>query len=462
MDGIQDNNDDVINAPNLMGLKIPENAAGYVGETSDEGGNTTEGDKTPAEMEAAAEAALAKKKAEKKDEGGSNEPTVDTEAIDELKAKYEENPDDLSEAELKLLKETGGLEDTSNNDDEPSEEEIAAKLEELQEKDEADLSDEDKKFLKDHEDEPGLIDHVRAKALETLGVELPADAKYTEDDEGLLNMTKDIASELANKQLSEHYQTNPDFAKFYKHTIIEGNSVDTFLASQSKPEYHDVEITDISDTNSTEANEQIINTQKEILTAALKAKGNDQDEIDLLIESIEDKGVLFEKAKQAKEYLKTTHEAKVQEQLQAEQEAKKAEEQATVEQWQKIQTMLDKNDLGDGIKLPTSDRREIEAFTRAISQPVDKHGNTQIDYMRNKQTLGQQLLSDFLLYKGYDISGVKSEAAKSRALQFKKGKKSNETTRKKGKLTTGSTGNSGGSSHPSMLSSVDFNNIEVR
>ena len=455
-----------IKLPFDLTSKMPKKGNTTPNSTVDKGDSTVpDGDLSPGEMERLADDLL--NKDEKDDPSGKDDKDDDTAdpskdvntddnseddketKVKELTEKFDKDQDSLSDEEIKFLKDEGVIEE------EGIDEETKKKLEELSKKDKDTLTDEEKKFIEDNKEEPEIIDSM-VSSFKEQGVQFDEDQTFDNSTEGATKLASHAAKQIAASMLMDHFETNPVFKSFYDHVMVQGKSLDTFIVSSRTPQYENYVINEVSDTNSDKQNEAITKSQKSIIREALLTRIDDEDVIEASIEKFELEDKLYDKAKDSKKYLVELEKSQAATKLKEEEDRIKQEEELAEKEWKEITTMLNKNDLGDGIKIPVSDLKE---FKKAVLVPIDDKGRTAMDYLRAKQTLNQKLLGDYMLFKKFSNLKEGNKNSAKRTLRFKKAADSNK---KRSPDRLGGSGGSKGSSAGSLtLSGIDFSGVKM-
>ncbi len=435
----------------IFNLNIPDNAAGLVKGAPATPPATGGDDPTPEELAARADEAIkAKEKADK--EKAEKDKTTNTEKVTELTKKAEENIDSLTDEEKEILIKAGVLKEEDT-------EEISKKLEELSKKKPEELTDEEKKFIEENKvDEEVLINDVKKQIAEELGIEIKKE--YTNDVKGFHELAEDIATvKLANK-LSTLLETNKDFAKVYNHFVVEKRGLNTFLKSNSEPDFKAFKIREANSSNP-EENIKAVEDQKKILDLDLTSKGLEPDERKKLIEDYEDTGKLFTKAKDAYTRMDANDKAAKAQELEAEKKRIDDENRDIEENWKKVRETISKNNF-NGFAIPEA---KLAAFKDAILNPINEEGLTKMDVIRSKKmTLETQLLFDYMLMN--DMKDLSLLTAKeNKAASFAKGKESNKNRKlvfsKQASSTTKQ--NSGRIENVSdFFNKLDYNSIQTK
>lgn len=404
--------------------KAGQGVAGYVGKVESGKGDASDinnDDLTPEQMAAKADAEIAERArlvAEGNDngEGRTGNEGDDDLDIEVLTKKAQDTPDELSEKEYKALVKAGILADEEGNDL------IKAKLEELSKKKPEELTAEEKKFIEDNHNEPDLIEALKESYVKSFGIELKE--KYTNDTEGALKLVEDASKLRVKQHLQDVLNANKKFNEVYQHFVVEGRSLDTFVARNAEPEFKRIKLEEINDTNSKEANEAIEGNHIKVLKALYKSRGIGDEETDLLIQGYQDTNKLFEKAKAAKVVLEAEHKVRVETALKAEEDIRKAEDEAIEKQWNTVRETVIKNNF-NGFSIPATD---LPSFSKAILDPINEQGLTAMDVIRKqKMTLEKQMLFDYMLFKDLQVPGLKGVESKKRVLKFVNGKKENQS-----------------------------------
>ncbi len=399
--------------------KVGQGVAGFVGkvEASDKDDHSDDGDLSPEQMLAKAEAEIverARQAAAGAGPGGAGNEgdNIDIEA---LTKKATDTPDDLTDAEYKALVKAGILTDDEEDN------KTKVKLEELAKKKAEELTAEEKKFIEDNTNEPDLIEALKDSYVKSFGIELKE--KYNNDTDGALKLVEDASKLRVQQHLQDVLGKNKKLNEVYQHFVVEGRSMDTFVARNAEPEFKKIKLEEINDTNSKEANEAIESNQIKVLKALYQSRGIGEEETNLLIQGYQDTNKLYEKSKAAKVVLEAEHKARVEASLKIEEEARAADDKAIDDQWNKVRETITKNNF-NGFSIPATD---LAAFSKAILDPINDSGLTAMDVIRKqKMTLDTQMLFDYMLFKDLQVPGLKGVESKKRILKFVSGKKENQ------------------------------------
>lgn len=296
-----------------------------------------------------------------------------------------------------------------------SDEQIQGKLDDLAKKEETQLTEEDKKFIQQYTEEQ--LDEVNTarKHLESK-YNVKIEGTFENSPEGLLALTEAATQVRAAQKVVTMLDTVPYMKEFYQHVVVEKRSIDTFLDKNRQPDFKTIKLEQVADANDEVKNNQIITNQKRLLTLDLVSKGMAQDDIDNLINIHEDKGTLFDKAKEAQNNLDKRYKENLDVKLKSEESRIKSEEATQEAIYNKAVAMLDSNNF-EGLSLPSED---IKGFKEATTKVIDDDGNTLLDLKRSKLTLGQRMIIDYIVYKDLKNIGLTEAKTLNKKFSFKK------------------------------------------
>lgn len=316
------------------------------------------------------------------------------------------------EKEVKIKKDKGELTD---------EEKVQLRMKELSEKKEEELTDEEKQFITDNTpNELSEIQEIQKNLEETYGVKL-SEKEYDNGPDGLKEMANDLMPVLAEQMFLNYLETVPYMKDFFDHVAINGRSIETFISRNEKPMFESIEIKPIDQVEEADKPKMIANL-KSVISMDLSSKGVDEDAIKSLLDVYEAGGQLYDKAKTHKENLIKAHKANVDARIKAEEDAITQQQQAAQQEIKMMKDMITKNNF-NGLQIPTTD---IKAFTDAMFRPIDARGNTAMDLRREKLSLAERGLIDYLVFKGFKVSGIGGKKI-DKASDFSKLRKENNT-----------------------------------
>lgn len=284
---------------------------------------------------------------------------------------------------------------------EETEEQIQAKLDILATKDEKTLTEDDKKYIEKYTGtEADEVTTVKQNFEQRYNIKL--EGEYSNNEEGFAKLADDVTKIKANNLLQNYLENVPYMKEFFQHAVVEKRGIETFLEKNTTPSHKTIKLEQISDTNDEGVNNKIISNQKVLIKMEFLSKGIKESDADEFINIFEDKGNLFDKAKEAQISLETRHQANLNAKLKAEETRIQEEEQIAEKEYKAMETILETNNF-EGIALPAT---EIKAFKEAMLKPIDDEGHTLIDYKRYKLTLAQRALLDYFVWKDLKVSGL--------------------------------------------------------
>lgn len=344
----------------------------------------------------------------------------------------------------------GGNPNEQEEEDEPTPEEIQSKLDELAEKEESTLTDEEKEFIQKYtSDDADEITTVKNELESTYGVQLAE--KYENGVDGLKALAQDLVPTLAQKLFVNSLASIPHMKEFYEH-VTAGYSIDTFLDKNIKPKFETIEVKEVDELADEATKTKATENYKEILRMNLSQKGLSSDDIEAMIDLHLAKGSLYEKAKAAKEELVKNHKASIDAKIKAEEDRIANELKAQEEVFKAAQKIIDSNNFG-GLSIPVTD---LKSFKEA-ALVADRDGYTLIDRKREKLTLEQRLLIDYLVYKDFKGIGLTAKPSEKTVFSFKKANKENNS--RNGSRLSGVSSQSSKTSPPIDIKNVDFSKL---
>ena len=249
-------------------------------------------------------------------------------------------------------------------------------------------------------------DTIVGQVLSTLGYEV--DDNYEDTTEGLVSLTKDIGTQIADETLDKLFEQYPLVGKHLEYVMSGGDSQQFMTTNDPRQDYSKMKIKE-TDTMS----------QKSVLSEYFRIKGHDKEFIDELLEDYEDSGKLQTKADSALKALVDVQ-AQHKEQLLADQKQK--QQTAIAEQkkfWDGVYDTIDKSKEFQGISIP---EREKNKFFDYLSKPVTKEGYTQRDLDHNGSEMDVKLAIDYLMFKGFNLDKIINKKARTKSTRALKDK----------------------------------------
>ena len=310
----------------------------------------------------------------KAEETQSEQTAEPTEAADVTEEAVEEPTADVTPEETPEV-DTDEVEETADVDTEP-----AAEAEEVE--------------------EAGMFATLGAK----LGYEIEGD--FAEDYDGLAGYTNAVANEIAKEQLQKIFASMPDVAEYYEYRANNGDPIKYFEAQRAEMNYTDLTIDDN------------VAVQKRVVIDGMRQAGFGDEDITRMVESYEDAGILKDNASIYLQRLQANQanqkeQLLAQQQQQAEQQRKEAEAY-----WANVQETINQGNL-KGLQIP---QRQRGKFYDWMTTPVNDQGFTQRDLDRQNIDQETALAVEYLLYQGFDLKKLATNAASTQKVSSLKSK----------------------------------------
>jgi hypothetical protein len=313
--------------------------------------------------------------------GDGIEPTGSTDSGDNLDNDVNDQDDD-------------DLVDDNDDDQDDQDDNRPAKRSSRDDNDDDDFDDDDDSNNSDSSS-------VAASIAQALGYEL--ENEYEDSEEGLVELTKDIAQNIAEDQLQELFGQYPLLQQHMEFLLAGGESEKFFEAYNPNSDYATFEIS-----------KDDLRSQKGFVAEYFRNKGHDEEFVKEMIEEFEDSGKLYVKALVAQKHLAAVQE-KTREQLIIDQKRQQAEAAAQQEEfWEEVASTISSGNEFAGIRFPD---REKAKFFEYISEPKDQAGRTQRDVDYANADLEVKLAIDYLMYKGMNLSDIIQTKAKTESVK---------------------------------------------
>tara|TARA_R110000765_G_scaffold93465_1_gene176243 strand:+ start:14 stop:1129 length:1116 start_codon:yes stop_codon:yes gene_type:complete len=289
---------------------------------------------------------------------------------------------------------------------------------------------EDTKDTKDTKDNEDHIDEddddsIVGTVLDKLGYEV--DKTYDDTTEGLVQMTKDIASTIADERMEEVLEKFPLVKQHLQYVLEGGESQEFFNAHDPNLDYSKLTL-----------QEDDIRSQKAILGDYLETKGHDNDFIKEMLEDFEDTGKLYSKAEAARKALGKYQETQRGQLLTDQRETQRQKGEELKEFWDGVANTIEESREFAGLRVTEKDKN---AFFNYLSRPVKKDGFTQRDLDHQEADMETKLAIDYLMYKGFDLETLINTKARTKSVQtlkdrISKGEEQLKSSRRSSKRNT--------------------------
>jgi hypothetical protein len=244
--------------------------------------------------------------------------------------------------------------------------------------------------------DPGTVESLMGE----FGFTPPEGKTYEETYEGIRELMSDITQAAEASVFANLAETLPDVAQFLEFRINGGKPEEFFNTMKTINNYKNIQITETN-----------IDVQKQVYKDFLVRTGFTPEEAEEEIIEAEQLNVLEKKSRLALNKLAAITEAeftKEQETRAKEQEAaRKKEEEDDRKEWEAIQATIKSGKLGT-FEVPEPDKAN---FWRWLTAPIDKQGTTGRAKAQASLTLDQRLAVEYLIYKGIDVTKVKTVKA---------------------------------------------------
>jgi|TARA_B110000211_G_scaffold234544_1_gene304682 hypothetical protein len=238
---------------------------------------------------------------------------------------------------------------------------------------------------------------VVQEILTSLGYE----GEYEDTADGLTELTKDVASQMADERIDEVLAKFPLVKEHLNYVLAGGESQKFMKAYDPNLDY-----------NTMQLSEDDSRSQKAILSDYFTQKGHDREFIQEMLEDYQDAGKLHTKADLARKALgKVQAEEKEQLVVRQQQDLQKQQTQQQ-EFWNGVQETIKDSKEFAGMQVP---EREKAKFFNYLSKPVNKDGLTQRDIDHSEAEMEKKLAIDYLMYKGFNLEGIINKKAKTTA-----------------------------------------------
>jgi hypothetical protein len=309
-------------------------------------------------------------------------------------------------------------------EEEVKEETPESELEDIEDQEEEEEEVEEEVEAKEEEEDKEPSDPADVTVVQEILESLGYEGEYEDTAEGLTEMTKDVASQMADDRIEEVLEKFPLVKKHLDYVLAGGESQKFMTAYDPNLDYNTMEIA-----------EDDSRSQKAILSDYFQQKGHDADFIKEMLEDYEDSGKLANKANAAKDALGKVQ-AQQKEQLVEQQRAElQKQQEQQMEFWNGVQETIKESKEFAGLQVP---EREKSKFFNYLSKPVTKEGYTQRDIDHSEAEMEKKLAIDYLMYKGFNLEDIINKKAKTTATKTLRQKitKNEETVKSARKRST--------------------------
>jgi len=321
---------------------------------------------------------------------------ISGEGVETTSTAPEQDPAVAEKKEEKPEEEIETSDPVLDGDEDQEDNEIDENYLKEQKSDDKDEDEEDDADEDDSED-----DSIVGSVLDKLGYEV--DDTYDDTTEGLVQMTKDIASTMADERIEEVMEKFPLVKQHLQYVLQGGESQNFMNAYDPNADYNKLTI-DKEDTRS----------QKAILGDYLTTKGHEKEFINEMLEDFEDTGKLYSKAEAARKALGKHQEATRGQMLEKQQEEQAAKAEELQEFWDEVADTIEESREFAGLQVTEKDKSK---FYNYLSRPVTEEGYTQRDVDHQEAEMEKKLAIDYLMFKGFDLNSIINTKARTKSVQ---------------------------------------------
>ena len=250
----------------------------------------------------------------------------------------------------------------------------------------------------EYDDESNEDSTVVAEILTAFGYD--TENEYDDTSEGLINMTKDIAGQLADERVEEVMQKFPLVREHLEYVLNGGESQNFMQAYDPSLDYNKIQLP-----------EDDVRSQKAVLSEYFNLKGHDQAFTSEMINDYSDSGKLHTKAEAARQALGKVQ-AQQQSQMVNQQKQQRAQQYESQQQfWGDVAQTLENSQEFAGVTVP---EREKNQFFNYLSKPVNQEGLTQRDMDHANAEIDKKLAIDYLMFKGFNLDQIINTKARSK------------------------------------------------
>mgnify|MGYP000447931596 CR=1 FL=1 len=237
-----------------------------------------------------------------------------------------------------------------------------------------------------------------------LGYEIEGD--FSEDYDGLAAYTNEVGKQIANEQLEKIFAAMPDVQEYFNYRANNGDPIKYFEAQRAEMDYGTLQVDDN------------IAVQKRVVIDGMRQQGFGDEDISRMVESYEDAGILKDNASIYLQQLQRTQ-GQRKETLLAQQREQAVQQQAEADAyWNSVQQTINAGAL-KGMSIP---QRQRGKFYDWMTSPINDQGATQRDIDRQNIDQETALAVEYLLYQGFDLKKLASNAASTQKVSSLKSK----------------------------------------
>jgi len=258
---------------------------------------------------------------------------------------------------------------------------IETKFEELKDKREEDLTDEDKSFLDKYTEEP-FIDSI----INEIGYK-PEGKVFSDDKDGMIEYIKSLQEKAKSTAMEDVRKSEPEIVSRFKYFTEElGGDPREFLNTMyPAKDYSEIEL-----------KEEDVNAQKEIIREHGQIAKRTKENIEKEIDRLEEHGLLFDTSIDRQSELKEFSREAKENLIANQQEIQKAQAKEIEQYWDVRKDSLRKKEtLELGIPIPT-EKKEVFHDYRSLNADGKGHSQASIDFSSLNED--ERELVDFVVF----------------------------------------------------------------
>lgn len=237
--------------------------------------------------------------------------------------------------------------------------------------------------------------------------DLDLEGEFEDDEEGLTSVVGQIVEKsktiAATKALEDFFESKP-LVKLVSDHLDQGGSLVSLIQTQQVEDFSKIEL-----------KEDDVTALAQMYSNALSAKGVDEDEIEAIVNSAKNEGVLFARAKKSQEFLTDKQKEIVNAQIKAEKDEHTAELNRQIKVKEDIAKLAVSGKI-NGVPISADQGKRLIDFT----SKQNSQGKTERDVKYEALTLEQWLFLDSLVMDDFKtMPGEKDRTPTKTPLKLK-------------------------------------------
>lgn len=317
------------------------------------------------------------------------------ESSEESKEEQEEHKEEEGEHKEEGEKKEEHQEEEKKEEEEQetkeySSEEIETKLGEINEKEDADLTDEDKNFIEKYTEEPFIN-----KIMNEYGY-IPDEHQFTDDESGIADYIKTVEQRTRAQAVEDVYKSDPKIVASFRHYVNDlGGDPKRFMETMYPQR----------DFGTIEINEDNVEQQKTIIREHGRRTGRNAEAIEKEIDRFEEHGLLYDTSVDLQKEIAENDKHKEENLIKKQEKQREIENNEIATYWETRRESLNKRDrLELGIPIP-KDKKDIFHNYRSLN--ADGKGNSQVSIDHANLSEEERELVDYVIFNIKNKNGNK-------------------------------------------------------